>query len=56
MPLRQGYNRRLAKMLLKRFPNLYRYRLLILISETGSMLMLTEQELIYWYSVIYAYL
>jgi hypothetical protein len=43
-------------MLLKRFPNLYRFKMLILISEIGSMLMLTEQELIYWYSVVHAYL
>ena len=42
LPLRQGYNRRLGKMLLKEFPGLYKYRMLILVSEIGSTIMLTE--------------
>lgn len=56
LPLRQGYNRRLGKMLLKHFPKLYRFRLLILISEVGEKLIMSELELIYWYSVILEYL
>ena len=56
LPLRQGYNRRLGKMLLKHFPKLYRFRLLILISEVGEKLIMSELELIYWYTVILEYL
>jgi len=55
LPLRQGYNRRLAKMLLKHFPNLYRFKILIMISEVGERLIMSELELIYWYSVLQAY-
>lgn len=56
LPLRQGYNRRLAKMLLKHFPGLYRFRLLILISEIGEKLIMSELQLIYWYTIILEYL
>lgn len=52
LPLRQGYNRRLAKMLLKNFPDLYRFKILIMISEVGERLIMSELELIYWYSVL----
>ena len=56
LPLRQGYNRRICKLLISSFSELYKFRILIIFSEIGERLLLSELDLIYWYTAINAYL
>ena len=53
---RKVYLRRISLRLLKCRPDLYPFPLLIFVEETSKILLMNEQELIYWYHLMKTYL
>lgn len=55
LPSRELVERQMGKLLQKEFPQLYRFKLLLHISQVSQMLFINETEFTYWFAALRAY-
>lgn len=55
LPSRELFERQMGKLLQKEFPQLYRFKLLLHITQASEMLFIIETEFTYWFAALRAY-
>ena len=55
LPSRELVERQMGKLLQKEFPQLYRFKLLLHITQVSQMLFINETEFTYWFAALRAY-
>jgi len=55
LPSRELVERQMGKLLQKEFPQLYRFKLLLHITQVSQMLFIIESEFTYWFVALRAY-
>ena len=55
LPSRELVERQMGKLLQKEFPQLYRFKLLLHITQVSQMLFVIETEFTYWFAALRAY-